>query len=171
MFTTQILIILLTTGTAVACPTNTSVQHIGYKDFWPLETDLTQGHAKTGDELEAPLTVSDRMSQFFIDRPSLHLLDVDYVLYAQLALKDRDQRLQNAPLAVNRDRGGGGENSEDLESITNIEVWRCTFTTRDSAAYAAVMGEDKEVVVGAATIVASSCYLTMSLAALALLLA
>ena len=119
-----------------------TITYRGFKDFWPLrlDGDTTQGGA--GEELESGPTVAARANTFFIDYPEVNVIDVDYVLYAQHALRNRDQTIENAPLAVNRLREDN--DSEDQDTVTNLEVWRYTFTTTSEAALKAIMPDREE---------------------------
>lgn len=132
------------------CPVNRSKPvYIGYKDFWPLPINSNVKHAGTGEELEAPRTVGDRANTYFSENREICVTDVDYVMYAQIALFGLDQNKDNAPLAVNS--GGDDGHRSRLESITNMEVWRYSYETNSLDAYERTMSAHTEYVTGDAS--------------------
>merc|ERR1712070_13778 len=106
------------------------------------------GHEAAGTQIENPHDVASRANGFFqqIARDASKafcLVDVDYVLYSQFALRNRDQRErnENAPLAVERrvTKEGGEKNEDGGLVMTNTEVWRYSFVTDDKMLFEQVM--------------------------------
>lgn len=144
----KIFILLITIfGTLFAQNTT----YIGFKDFWPERLDMGGSQAGRGEQLERARTVAERAEEFFAQYPNAEIIDVDYVLYSQFALRNRDQDIENAPLAVNRERDGSNRRN-DLRSITNTEVWRYTFRTTDLNTYLAIVPDREERVEASANV-------------------
>lgn len=141
------LILLVTVVSAQDwCPLRT--ENPIYYGFWPVPIDDDVSHAKTGEKLESSREVALRANTYFeAIRHEACIVNINHVLYAQMSLRDRDQMKENAPLAVNRDRGG-----EDIESVTNTEVWRYVFETTSEQVFKDIMTTNPEYVVSSGSI-------------------
>ena len=124
--------------------TDSARTHRGYKDFWSI-LEMDESKEIT---MESARSTMNRAESFFTQRPSLHVDAVNYVMYAEKSLRDRNQLLENAPLAVER-----LQSTEYYRfHIINTEVFRYTFRTNDTDAWEAIMSDKRERVVNACSI-------------------
>lgn len=126
-----------------------NITYVGFKDFWPLRLDMNDGQANEGTRLDPAVVVAKRASLFFAQYPQVRVISVSYPLYAQRSLQNRDQMIENAPLAVNRRRGDSQD--ENSDTITNLEVWRYTIATEDEDVFDIVVPVREERVESSAS--------------------
>lgn len=125
-------------------------------DVWPLPIDGNNAMAHEDTELESPVSVANRFRQkIAADRASLCVVSIAYPLYTYYALRDHDQLVKNAPLAVQKfedqKKGNNGNNKE-----TMTEVWRHVAWTTDEAVRNKFMGTANEHVIASASMLSTN---------------
>ena len=138
--------------TASAIDPETS--YLGFKDFWPLTMENGQvvwtnsWESSAKEELETAFDVATRLNDFmrpYMSDGKLEIINIAYPFYSQYALRNRDQRERNAPLAVNRLQDDNKRNG-DVHTITNMEVWRVNYRTNDITLFKKLTPDERETV-------------------------